>query len=74
MSGPTRESLLEQLATERDQRQSRRLSEFTSTPLVVRCGRVDAHDPHEWVRPRLFGCRAVRYQCNGPGVLEGGAR
>lgn len=74
MSAPTRESLLEQLAAERDQRQSSRLGVLTSTLLVVRCGRIDPHDPHEWVRPRLFGCRAVRYQCNGPGVLEGGAR
>lgn len=72
MSAPTRESLLAQLAAEREQLAATRLAELLGK---VRCGRIDDHDPHEWTRPRLFGAgRAVRYWCKGPGVLEGGAR
>jgi hypothetical protein len=69
---PTRESLLQQLGDEREQRQSERLADLLG---VVRCGRIDDHDPHPWTRPRLFGAGGpVRYWCKGPGVIEGGAR
>lgn len=72
MSAPTRESLLEQLAVDREQRQSDRLAELLGK---VRCGRIDTHEAHAWSRPRLSGVAGpVRYWCKDPGVLEGGAR
>lgn len=41
---------------------------------VVRCGRIDDHEGHHWIRPSLFGKKAASYWCAGRGVIEGGSR